>query len=279
MPELADRQQVRALGHRAAAALRAAGGRTTPLPDFPDAPYAMAAGEIIWIGQSGAMHPRAVFCDHRGQPASHRQLWIADLVPWSAPAFELDAAAVARLHAGLSKLAASLAARPAARGFAPLLASHSLEFPLQARRAAALALGRAARADDPLAFTNAALRLLGLGSGLTPSGDDYVGGALFALRAIHPRQRAWQTAATGICALAASRTHAISAALLSDLASGDSFAALHALLAGAAAGLEPAALAATVDELTAIGHSSGWDMLTGLLAAGAGLPEDHHAST
>lgn len=276
MPELGNRQRVRALGHRAAVALRASGGWTTPLPDFPDAPYAMAGDEIIWIGESGAMHPRAVFVD---QPTSREHLSIGSLTPWSAPALDLDATAVARLHAALSNLAATLAAKPGAHGFAPLLAARRLAFPLQARRAAALTLGRTARADDPLAFADAAQTLLGLGSGLTPSGDDYVGGALFALHAIHPRQRAWQAAAAGICRLAASRTHAISAALLADLASGDSFAALHEMVAAAAAGLAPATLAASVHGLTAIGHSSGWDMLTGLLAATAGLPEDLTAST
>lgn len=276
MPELANRQRVRAIGHRAAAALRASGGWTTPLPDFHDAPYAMAGGEIIWTGKSGAMHPRAVLVSN---PGSGEPLPVAGVTPWIAPAISLDAAAVVRLRSALMRLATSVAPRAPSSGFAPLLASRHLGFPLQARRAVAVALARAARSDAPLPFSDAAARLLGLGGGLTPSGDDYVGGALFAVRAIYPGQRAWQAAAASICGLAASRTHAISAALLADLAAGESFAPLHELVAGAAAGYRPAALVRIAGDLTAIGHSSGWDMLTGVIAATTGLPEDITAST
>ena len=66
---------------------------------------------------------------------------------------------------------------------------------------------------------------------------------------------------------AASRTHAIGAALFRDLAEGESFGALHRLAAALAAGGSPVAPAR---ELVAIGHSSGWDMLAGFAIGAAG---------
>ena len=56
----------------------------------------------------------------------------------------------------------------------------------------------------------------------------------------------------------------LGAALFADLARGESFAPLHAIIDALAADDHTAALAAA-RELVAIGHSSGWDMFTGLV--------------
>ena len=66
---------------------------------------------------------------------------------------------------------------------------------------------------------------------------------------------------------AQTRTHAIGAALFRDLAEGRSFGALHRLVECLAARV--LALPAARD-LTAIGHSSGWDMLAGFVVGVAG---------
>jgi hypothetical protein len=63
-----------------------------------------------------------------------------------------------------------------------------------------------------------------------------------------------------------SRSHAVSAALFSDLAKGSSFAPLHDIANGLSTGDDGGALRAA-RALAAIGHSSGWDMLAGFLIA------------
>jgi hypothetical protein len=66
------------------------------------------------------------------------------------------------------------------------------------------------------------------------------------------------------------RSHAVSAALFDDLARGESFEPLHDIVDALAADDQAAALAAA-RALTAIGHSSGWDMFSGLVIGIAGM--------
>jgi hypothetical protein len=103
--------------------------------------------------------------------------------------------------------------------------------------------------------------LLGLGPGLTPSGDDFIGGMLITLAVLGRRDVAQHLAAWAL-PLAAERTSVISAAHLACAAEGEGNAALHDMLSilvtPEAPGL-PEAFAA----LSAVGHSSGLDMLAG----------------
>ena len=77
---------------------------------------------------------------------------------------------------------------------------------------------------------------------------------------------AWAAAAEQIIALAHARTHAISAALLADLAHGESYTALRDFANALAIGDDHSALSAAT-AVTRIGASSGWDMLAGFVAA------------
>lgn len=269
MPEVAQLVQVRAVGRIAAAALRASHGRVAALPAFATAPYVLASGEIVWIGAVGPMHPRAVFV---AGPYSLDDQFMPEIEAWRPRPASDRGGATPRLLAAMPGLAAALLPALPARGYAPLLAARPLELLLQARRGDALALARAATCNDPKGFVTVATRLLGLGGGLTPSGDDYVGGALFALRQVHANDPGWAAAAATLRALATTRTHAISAALLADLANGESFAPLHELLNAAIADAPARVLAAHARAVAAIGHSSGWDMLTGIFAATGALP-------
>ncbi len=114
--------------------------------------------------------------------------------------------------------------------------------------------------------------LLGLGAGLTPSGDDFVGGALFARRLVAIGDAAWEAAVAQIIAEAAAATHPISARLLADLAAGDGWAPLHDL-AGALITHDVRAALHAARELTALGHTSGWDLLAGFSAGLGNVPE------
>ena len=107
-----------------------------------------------------------------------------------------------------------------------------------------------------------AAMLVGLGPGLTPSGDDFFGGVMLAL---HHAQRAAQ--ARGLWRWLEprlSRTSPISAAHLAAAAAGEGHEALHAALVHLFQRRPgwPAAL----DALDAIGHCSGWDALAGAAA-------------
>ncbi|MBX9591874.1 MAG: DUF2877 domain-containing protein [Hyphomonadaceae bacterium] len=121
-------------------------------------------------------------------------------------------------------------------------------------------------AASGLAMDVAATRLaplLGLGPGLTPSGDDMLGGALVALSmlGLHDlRYAIW----SAIAPLLATQTNAISAAHLAAAAQGQCSAALsralEALMRGAAQELRLA-----LPAVAAVGHTSGWDALAGAL--------------
>jgi hypothetical protein len=105
--------------------------------------------------------------------------------------------------------------------------------------------------------------LLGLGPGLTPSGDDVLCGALIALHAIGHRHAA---DALGQAALrkAATATTALSRAFLAAAAGGQGAEALHALLAAVLC-VRAERLDALVGDVVRIGHTSGWDALAGAI--------------
>ena len=118
--------------------------------------------------------------------------------------------------------------------------------------------------DDHAAVRHASRALLGLGGGLTPSGDDLVGGALFGRLVITADPTPWRAIGAALACEAERTSHAISAALLADLAAGASFAPLHATADALARGHDGLALE-SAGVLATLGHSSGWDMLTGLV--------------
>ncbi|MDB5804443.1 MAG: hypothetical protein JWN73_1765 [Betaproteobacteria bacterium] len=260
MPEAPN---IVALGARAAAALAQSGGALRLIPGFTETPYRYAGENIVWVGMRGEAHPRAVFVD---APAQQMRLAWDSMHPVPASLHaraNLDRAATAQRFAELAHRCRELG-EP--RGFGQLLVGALPPFPLDRRVDAANALAAAAGADDAETFAEAALRLLGVGGGLTPSGDDFVGAALFTLHHLGIDNARWREAVQALTAATRTRTHAISAALFDDLAGGESFAPLHDLIgaADATAMLEPAR------RLTAIGHSSGWDMLCGMIAAATG---------
>lgn len=112
------------------------------------------------------------------------------------------------------------------------------------------------------ALDDDAQALIGLGPGLTPSGDDYLGGVLIALHQLDREKQArglWRWLEPRLA-----RTSAISGAHLAAAAAGEGHEALHACLQAlfSADADWPRALA----ELTNVGHTSGWDSLAGLVA-------------
>jgi hypothetical protein len=260
-----------ALGVTAHAALARAGGEARVLARLRGSTYLTVDGEIVWLGGPDAvLHPRAILASRPPQPAENVvRVHVGALTPWRPSIPARDGVTAAELARGWRALAAPTLGPPG--GFGALLSGQPLAFPLEGSRAAAAALARACARDDAASATGAALALLGVGRGLTPSGDDYVGGALFA-RAFLGAARAegstaWRQTAEQVLAAAATRTHPISAALLADLAAGRGWAPLHELFDGLCAGA-PALTQAAARRLVALGETSGWDVLVGV---GAGL--------
>jgi hypothetical protein len=221
------------------------------VPGFERSGYALQGGRLVWAGAAlAAEHPR-----HLQRP------WSAPPVRLSRPRLQARAAALVRdLRRGRGPLPP--------RGLLAWLAGRALPFPLSLAGDRFEALAAALQRGELQAFESAALRLLGIGPGLTPSGDDLIGGALFALA--HAPIPHWQP---GLPAMRA-RLHAaalrasnpISAALLQDLMAGCSWRALHEWLA-ALHHDRPAGLQTATAALLGIGASSGADMLAGVLLA------------
>ena len=113
----------------------------------------------------------------------------------------------------------------------------------------------------PVELENAVVALLGLGPGLTPSGDDFLGGMLIALATLPaPSLRAQLLEL--IENNAQQRTNAISIAHLRAAGAGAGHEALHEILNSLLAG-NTKALSAQLTAIDHIGHSSGWDALAG----------------
>jgi hypothetical protein len=118
--------------------------------------------------------------------------------------------------------------------------------------------------DDPAEAAAFALRLAGLGPGLTPSGDDVLMGWMHACYCRFPEHRA-RTLAEAVVGAAAPRTTSLSAAWLLAAADGEAGALWHRLVRGAAngvAGVQRDALR----RILATGHTSGADALAGFVA-------------
>ncbi|MCI0475998.1 MAG: DUF2877 domain-containing protein [Anaerolineales bacterium] len=113
--------------------------------------------------------------------------------------------------------------------------------------------------------------LIGLGKGLTPSGDDFVGGWLFAahhLRAAYRDAFLWkQRAVDDLLEYARARTNVISYALLRDHARGQSVDPLHDWIAALLCGASSREIETHAQRVRAIGSTTGEALLAGALVA------------
>lgn len=221
-----------------------------PVAGFEQSPWRWAGARLVYAGTARrTRHPRE---------------WPT---PWQPPVWRGDAAALrhgARLCAAMVGEGRAIAPRGLLRWSCGL----GLEHPLQQAVARFDALRGAMTSKDLPALEAAALRVLGLGPGLTPSGDDFLGGLGFGLHHAAPAgwAGAWPLVAQRLAATATQRTHVISAALLADLLAGRGYSVLHDLLQALQRG-ERAAIEARALALLSLGASSGADLLAGLLLA------------
>jgi uncharacterized protein DUF2877 len=104
--------------------------------------------------------------------------------------------------------------------------------------------------------------IVGLGPGLTPSGDDVMIGALAMLDALNERD-AHASLAHAINAIAPGQTSPLSHCFLRAAAAGHISERFHTIVSCVITGDVDHAIATA----RTIGHSSGWDMLTGAVIA------------
>lgn len=235
---------------------------------FPAAVYLEVAGTprvVALVSRHGVVLPNAVVVEDL--------VWAADLGPAAAAtigdgAVDLDGTRViadrtwypavvlptdADLPARLARMEAATSAPEGA---------HAEQLLAGTRRLVAVLAAR-----DVAAAFDVASMLLGLGPGLTPSGDDILAGALAAGRAAaravrHVAGDAWLADfGAQVAMLAPGRTTTLSASLLWHAARGEvAEPARHVLRAlGGQTPLEPALAA-----LLRVGHSSGRDLAAGL---------------
>lgn len=122
---------------------------------------------------------------------------------------------------------------------------------------------------DYLSLPGVGLSLVGLGGGLTPSGDDLLGGMFFALaqlEQLHPGmfEQVKKTYA-GFINLCAPLTNEVSYTLMRDHTLGHSLQPLHAFNQGLLEGRATGELLPYARGLISVGSSTGWDLLTGYL--------------
>jgi hypothetical protein len=120
-------------------------------------------------------------------------------------------------------------------------------------------------AGDSRRLREGAAGLAGLGSGLTPAGDDLLAGAMLWAWLDHPTPKMFCPA---VARVAAPRTTTLSAALLKAAARGECSAAWHALLSALSIGQDEEArerIAEAVHEILGRGATSGADSLAGFL--------------
>lgn len=166
------------------------------------------------------------------------------------------------------------AGRAAIVGSLPLLRTIALRHTPAVGRDGILAYAAAREAAEALQagwggdfarLQNGAIKLAGLGGGLTPAGDDFLTGAMLWAWLAHPVPLAF---CHPLLAAAAPRTTTLSAAFLQAAAQGECNAAWHRLFAALEMGAEDE-LAAAVREVLAYGATSGADALAGFLWLGS----------
>lgn len=116
-------------------------------------------------------------------------------------------------------------------------------------------------AGNPVRLREGVEQMAGLGSGLTPSGDDFLTGVMLWAWLAHPAPAGFCRA---VAEVAADRTTALSAAFLRAAARGECSIAWHALLEAASQGTD-AKVAQAVEGVLAHGATSGADTLAGFM--------------
>jgi hypothetical protein len=127
----------------------------------------------------------------------------------------------------------------------------------------------AVSAQDYAGALNSASRLIGLGEGLTPSGDDFVGGMFFSFETL---AKVFEQSSEfnrhdleSFLAYAKRSTNIISYTILADHVRGHGSEFLHQFLNALLCGESQDRLQDLLSRAVSLGNSTGWDILAGAL--------------
>ncbi len=255
---------------------------------------ASAGGDIFWVALDGVpLHSRGVTASiplrtlGNGMPFAARdgrltigeavEVDMADAPTWTPPRVSPEGAApLSEVRRRLAHVLRALAPEQQS----PISAVVSLlarpedadEMSLLFAREASASVERMASAclegDVPRAVA-AGEGLLGLGPGLTPAGDDFIGGMLFGMRALqsaYPERYARDDQPIRVLLeRAKAQTNRISHTILSDLAMGEGPEPLHDLTCCLLSEGRCDRLMLHIQHVWEMGHSSGRALLAGTL--------------
>lgn len=184
---------------------------------------------------------------------------LAEAAPWQPAAIPgpVRPDRLAAVDAALAEVGLAGGARPGADPFSRAVAARitdSLDL-----------IGDAVASDDAGALRAAASALIGLGTGLTPAGDDVLTGLAFTAAQLGGPLTAIPAAVAAVAV--PGTTHAVSLTALHQACAGRAVQPLVDVLAAICGQGDAGRLPETVAALVAIGHTSGTDLAHGLLAA------------
>jgi len=291
---------VRQMGSRAKALLARPGFSGKALAVLSAAIYLVSEeGEILWLSQEGlAMHRRSMLASFRAKSICVGQTFLVqgpflrfpegvtiDLdraKEWKPVAVRPnDAKPLTAVYSCARGLVETILKLGNAKGLGrmiPLIsapahgkthATSDADPLLIGARNPILNLAMACFNFDMTEVTRKGRELVGLGPGLTPSGDDFLGGLLFAahsLKTAYPQEFNWGAELVAdLIDWASTQTHPISHAILRDHAFGHGPEPLHDVVTSLLKGHDLGRAMEGVKRLLGIGDSSGWDILAGLL--------------
>lgn len=227
--------------------------------------YVRAGDDFVCVGSPEIGNgPLTIIADvkrHRITVADRVDIDLTWSLSWGAPGWPARSSPE-MLSATLIELARRAVTQAPSEGLARLVLGTAAQTALD--RAALPRIARFRRWLDEARTTDPAPvhDLIGLGHGLTPSGDDLLSGALALLDAVGATD-AHAALVRTIHTAPADLTSPLSFCLLKATAAGHVGEHLHQAVSALLGGDVGAAIAAA----DRIGHSSGWDMLTGAVLA------------
>ncbi|MBI4495920.1 MAG: DUF2877 domain-containing protein [Deltaproteobacteria bacterium] len=289
------------IGEKARSLLAVPGSSGTVLAAFSEAIYlSHAGGELLWVTHHGLpAHRRAILVSsikRVAQPgmdflAMDGHLHIGDelvidlsgTTVWSPPAVKRGRVVpLSIVNRCFQQLVAAFPANGREDGLGQLIPLASAfaageemagDFPegsvVAKARGSVERIAQVCLRRDIVSMMHGLWELVGLGPGLTPSGDDFVGGLLFVahcLNVSYPDEFGWENGAVGeLLARAYTETNRISHTILSDLALGHGPQPLHHLMVSLLQGGQAKSIMPHIIQLLRIGHTSGWDLLAGFI--------------
>ncbi len=226
-------------------------------------------GEMLWLTTNEApLHPRAALIEGglpRCPPGSSFKVGRCSLLPPQGPEIPFLGAQIWSPPA----IEAAVPAMVVVENAEQILQSFQFTPERWVRK-----LKMAALLKDVRRILRLGKEIVGLGPGLTPMGDDFLGGALFGARLLAQTFGGWtwdNQELEEFLAWAKEQTTSLSGALLSDLAYGDGPEPLHELAKALFCENELGKAMVSAQELVKIGHTSGLAWLAGfcgVLSAG-----------